>query len=259
MSLENTRPILKKTALPRYYQLKEIIRAKIRSQEWQPGDLLPSERELGELYGISRMTARQAVSELVSEGILYRERGIGTFVSQVFSSQQTTRLTGFTELVEAQGQKARTKVLVATLRPANLTSARQFRIKVGQPIFYMRRLRLVNWTPVVLERGCISFNGCEQLLEEDLEQNSLFQLLETKYGLPPLKSEHDLDIGRVGVEESGYLNLPIGSPVHIMHGTIYTEHDLPIVDCTSIYRNTSIKLVRQVDQDYPVYAFHDVR
>ena len=61
--------IVRKSPLPRYYQLKEIMREKISSGEWKPGDLIPSERELGEQYGISRMTARQAITELVNEGL----------------------------------------------------------------------------------------------------------------------------------------------------------------------------------------------
>src|SRR5581483_11156032 len=69
--------LFKKGPLPRYYQLKEIMREKIRTGEWKPGDLIPSERELGEQYGISRMTARQAITELVNEGLFYREQGKG--------------------------------------------------------------------------------------------------------------------------------------------------------------------------------------
>jgi GntR family transcriptional regulator len=76
MSLEGIHPMIKKSALPRYYQLKEIIRSKIRNREWQAGDLLPSERDFCELYGMSRMTVRQALTELVNEGMLHREHGI---------------------------------------------------------------------------------------------------------------------------------------------------------------------------------------
>ncbi|BCL81712.1 GntR family transcriptional regulator [Ktedonobacteria bacterium brp13] len=75
--------IFHKGPLPRYYQLKEIMSEKISTGEWKPGGLIPSERELGEQYGISRMTARQAITELVNEGLLFREQGKGTFVSRI--------------------------------------------------------------------------------------------------------------------------------------------------------------------------------
>ena len=65
--------IYRNSPLPRYYQLKEIMRERVQSDEWKPGDLIPSERELGEKYGISRMTARQAITDLVNEGLFYRK------------------------------------------------------------------------------------------------------------------------------------------------------------------------------------------
>jgi GntR family transcriptional regulator len=256
MSLDGIHQAVKKSALPRYSQLKEIIRSKIRCREWQPGDLLPSERAFCIQYGMSRMTVRQALTELVNEGMLHREHGKGTFVNQFSDPRLLTRLTGFTEQVEAQGQQSLTKVLSAQMKPADKVTARQLRIKTGRLIFCLQRLRLVNETPIALESGLISFIGCEQLLEEDLEHNSLFQLLETKYGLPPLKAEQELDIGIVGIKEAGYLNMPIGSPIHMVQVTVYTERDQPILYGTSIYRNTSIKVMRDTSIVYPVYSFH---
>ena len=86
--------IYRNSPLPRYYQLKEIMRDRIRSGEWKPGDLIPSERELGEQYGISRMTARQAITDLVNEGLFYREQGKGlsTATTEARSEVGATRI-----------------------------------------------------------------------------------------------------------------------------------------------------------------------
>src|SRR5579883_3160551 len=111
--------IVRKRGLRRDYQLTEIMRENIHSGEWKPGDLIPSERELGEQYGISRMTARQAITELVNEGLFYREQGKGTFVSRHKITQQLIRLTGFTEDIKARGQRPGTKVLIARMQPAD--------------------------------------------------------------------------------------------------------------------------------------------
>src|SRR5438105_13008663 len=102
--------VFRKSPLPRYYQLKEIMREKVRAGEWKPGDLIPSERELGEKYGISRMTARQAITDLVKEGLIYREQGKGTFVSQRKITPQLNQPTGFTEDIRARGQLTSTEV-----------------------------------------------------------------------------------------------------------------------------------------------------
>src|SRR6059058_1119123 len=131
--------IYRNSPLPLYFQLKEIMRERIRSDEWKPGDLIPSERELSEKYGISRMTARQAITELVNEGLFYREQGKGTFVSHLKISQQLIRLTGFTEDIRARGQRPDTKVLSATMCPADESTAERLRIKTGQLIFCLRR------------------------------------------------------------------------------------------------------------------------
>ena len=157
--------IYRNSPLPRYYQLKEIMRERVQSDEWKPGDLIPSERELSEKYGISRMTARQAITDLVNEGLFYREQGKGTFVSQRKITQQLIRLTGFTEDIKARGQKPGTKVLSAQMFPADETTAEKLRIDPGTLIFRLQRLRLADDEPLAIELSQITFKGCERLLE----------------------------------------------------------------------------------------------
>ena len=100
--------IHRNSPIPIYHQLKEILLKKIRTGEWPPGALIPSERELCETYGISRMTARQAITDLVNEGVCYREQGRGTFVSPHKIQQQLQHLSGFTEDIRARGQRPST-------------------------------------------------------------------------------------------------------------------------------------------------------
>src|SRR6516225_11268955 len=123
--------IYRNSPLPRYYQLKEIMRERVQSNEWKPGEHIPSERELSETYGISRMTARQAITDLVNEGLFYREQGKGTFVSERKITQQLIHLTGFTEDIRARGQKPGTKVLSAQMFPADEITTEKLRIDPG--------------------------------------------------------------------------------------------------------------------------------
>lgn len=227
--------IFRKSPLPRYYQLKEIMREKIRNGEWLPGDLIPSERELGEQYGISRMTARQAITELVNEGLFYREQGKGTFVSRHKITQQLIRLTGFTEDIRARGQRPGTRVISAEMVAADEMIAERLRIKAGELIFRLRRLRLADDEPLAIETSQLHFQGCERLLEEDLEQNSLYRLLENKYGLPLMEAEQELEAGLAGDKEAELLNISIGSPVLFIRRTTYTDRDQPIEYAKSVY------------------------
>lgn len=169
--------LYKNSPLPRYYQFKEIMRERVRQGEWKPGELIPSERELSESYGISRMTERQAITDLVNEGLFYREQGKGTFVSQLKLTQQLMRLTGFIEDLKARGQRPGTRVLSASMLPANVEMAECLRIEVGMPLFCMKRLRLADEAPLAIEFSQIYFKGCERLLNENFEQNSLYHVL----------------------------------------------------------------------------------
>jgi GntR family transcriptional regulator len=227
--------IVRKSPLPRYYQLKEIMKEKIRSEEWKPGDLIPSERELGEQYGISRMTARQAITELVNEGLFYREQGKGTFVSRHKITQQLINLTSFSEDMKARGQRAGSKVISVKMVPADEALAERLRIKPGQLVFRLQRLRLADDEPLALEVSHLSFMGCDRLLEEDLEKNSLYRLLEEKYGQPLMEAEQEIEAGLMGPEEAQLLQISTGSAALFIRRTTYTERDQPIEYAKSIY------------------------
>ena len=227
--------IVRRGPVPRYFQLKEIMREKIRTGEWKPGDLIPSERELSEQYGISRMTARQAITELVNEGLFFREQGRGTFVSRHKITQQLIRLTGFTEDMKARGQQPGTRVLSSSMVPADELTAEHLRIQPGQQVFSLRRLRLSDNEPLAIEHSRLYFIGCERLLEEDLEHNSLYRLLEARYGLVLMEAEQELEAGLAGDEEAQLLNLPVGSPVLFTRRTTYAERDQPIEYARAVY------------------------
>ncbi|HZS76023.1 MAG TPA: GntR family transcriptional regulator [Ktedonobacteraceae bacterium] len=227
--------IYKNSPVPRYYQLKEIMREHIRNGEWKPGDLIPSERELSEKYGISRMTARQAITDLVNEGLFYREQGKGTFVSNRKITQQLIHLTGFTEDIRARGQKPGTKVLSAEMAPADEETAEKLRIEKGTLIFRLRRLRLADDEPLAIELSQISFKGCERLLEEDLEHQSLYRVLETKFGITLMEADQELEAGLASSEEAQLLKIPAGSSVLYIRRITYTERNQPVEYAKSVY------------------------
>jgi len=235
--------------LPRYYQLKEIIRERIIGGDWPPGSLIPSERELCEQYGISRMTARRSISELAHEGLLYREQGKGTYVGRPKIAQQLLRLTGFTEDMQARERRPGAKVLSAEMWPADEAAAERLRIKVGQPIYRLRRLRLADSEPLALETSCISFIGCERLLDNNLERDSLYQLLATTFDMPPLEAEQELEADLAGEEESRLLDVPIGSPVLRTRRVTTTRRNQPVEFATSVYRGDKYRFYTRMVRD----------
>ena len=241
---------VKSGPLPRYYQLKEIIRERIRSGEWTSGGPIPSERELCERYGISRMTARQSIGELVNEGLLYREQGRGTYVGRPKIAQQLLRLTGFTEDMDAREQRSGAKVLSAEMRPADEITADRLRIKRGQPIYRLRRLRLADAEPLALETSSLSFIGCERLLENDLERDSLYQLLELTYDVPPVEAEQEFEADLALEDEAALLGINAGGAVLRTRRVTLTRRNLPIEYATSVYRGDKYRFYTRMVRDY---------
>jgi GntR family transcriptional regulator len=133
-------------------------------------------RRLSETYNLSRMTARQAVTERVNEGVFFREQGKGTFVSRNKIMQPLLRLSGFTEDISSRGQRPGTRVLAARMVPADEETAPRLHVDLGQPIVRLERLRLADDEPLAIECSHLAFKGCEKLLDEDLEHHSLYQL-----------------------------------------------------------------------------------
>jgi GntR family transcriptional regulator len=241
---------VKSGPLPRYYQLREIIRERIVSGDWAHGSLIPSEREMCERYGISRMTARQSITDLVNEGLLYREQGKGTYVGRPKIAQQLLRLTGFTEDMKVREQRPGAKVLTAEMWPADQETAERLRIRVGQPVYHLRRLRLADSEPLALESSCISFIGCERLLDNDLERDSLYHLLESAYDVPPLEAEQEFEADVARDEESELLKIAAGSPVLRTRRVTTTRRNQPIEYATSVYRGDKYRFHTRMVRDH---------
>ena len=222
--------------LPRYYQLKEILHGKIRSGQWQPGALIPSERELCEQYGISRMTARQSIIELVREGLLYRVQGKGTFVARSRITQQLMALTGFSQDMAARGFKPGAQVVEQKMAPASKEVAERLRVREGQPIFFLRRLRLANDQPLALETTHITFIGCEVLVSADLVEQSLYELVSVKYGLAPREAEQEIEADVADAAEARLLQIAPGAAVLRMRRTTFAANGQAIEYALSAYR-----------------------
>lgn len=241
---------IKSGPVPRYYQLVEFIRARIRSGEWAPGMPIPSERELCERHGISRMTARQSISVLVNEGLLYREQGKGTFVGVPRIPQQLMALTGFTEDMRARDQRPATRLLEVGMWAADEETAERLRIRIGQPVYQARRLRLADTEPLAIEHARVCFIGCELLLEYDLEHDSLYRILAECFDMPPVAAEQEIEADLASVEEARLLDTVPGTPVLRMRRITTTRRGQPIEYATSIYRGDKYRFYTRLTRGF---------
>jgi len=150
MTLIDVPPLDRSKPLALYYQVAEILRQRIRDEELQPGDAIPTEEELQRLFGVSRATIRQAVRALVSDGLLRLDRPRGTFVTHPKLQETLPELISFSNEVRQQGLEPSARVLSVRLEPAPAHTAARLGIGEGDITLRLDRLRLANDNPVAL-------------------------------------------------------------------------------------------------------------
>lgn len=162
----------KSSPIPVYYQLKNDLISKISEGVWKPGECIASERELCEIYGVSRMTIRQAIGELVQEGVLLRIKGKGTFVCEQTFKQQD--MMSFTEIIKQMGKNLRSEVVefCKINTPEHLAD-----IFSLDEIYKIKRKRIVDDECVALETVFIPVDYCGYI-DEEMLNGSLFKILE---------------------------------------------------------------------------------
>lgn len=227
----------KDTPVPLYYQLQKKLKELVSTGALKPGDQIPSERELSEQFGISRPTVRQAINELVYQGLMYREKGKGTFVARPkIPYNFANRLVTFYDDMEQKGYRVRTQVISKDVRPVRGLPARFLDIEEGTDVIVMERVRFVEDEPALRVTNYIPHSIAPGLLEEDLSNCSLYSVLTTKYSIKPLYSDIILEATIADWQDSQFLRVPVGSPVFIMDDTTYDENDNAIDYSVSRFR-----------------------
>lgn len=216
------------SVVPLYHQIKQNIRDLIENEVWNDGDLLPSERELGEIYGVNRLTVRQAVNDLVNEGMLQRQRGIGTFVAVPKVTQVIDRVLGFSDRIQEAGHLPSSRMISIDIVPVALSVARRLEIQPKLPIYKLVRLRCVDGAPVMLETAYLStvlFPGLEAV---DLTNQSLYNVLSEKYGCSILGAEEQLEPVLLTDYEARMLEVEPGTPGMLVESTSYNQQGKPV-------------------------------
>ena len=226
----------KDSPLPLYHQLKKVIEEHIDSQEWLPGMRLPSERELCDQFQVSRITVRQAITELVNAGRLNRHQGIGTFVASPRIEQNLTHLVGFTQDMQARGKRPGSRIIEQKALPAPPHIARALQIQSGDSMVMLKRLRLTDGEPMAIEIAYLPGSICDGLAEEDMHDRSLYKLLMTKYHVFPSRAEQQLQAIACPAPEAQLLGIAKGSPVLHIYRLSFSPEGRPVEYTESYYR-----------------------
>lgn len=223
-----TDTINRSSKLPLYHQLYEILRGAIARGEWKPGEMIPPESELTERYQVSRITVRQVLDMLAREGLIYRQRGRGTFVAHPTVDQVLQRIVSFTDDMRRRGFAPSTRVLSAGLLPAPEEIARKLTVPAGTELVRLQRLRLADDEPMTIEESYLIHRYCPGLLERDYRSEPLRELLERVYGIRWSRATQVIRAISAPRELAGLLAIRPNAAVLFIERVSYSQDNVPI-------------------------------
>lgn len=218
----NSRP------LPLYVQIKESLREQIFDGTYSEHERLPSESDLMAEFGVSRITVRQALSDLEGEQLIFKVPGKGAFVARPKPFQQLARLQGFAEAMSALGLETHNRVLGLKLVPADATIADRLKVPEGSPLTEIRRVRHAARQPVSLDITYVRRELGERLAREDLAQRDIFGIIENDFATP--LSHADLAINAIVADAqlARLLGVEAGSPILRMERLTWGRDGQPL-------------------------------
>lgn len=220
--------MLKQDAItPLYVQLMEELETSIRNGVYKPGDKIMTEAEMAKEYGVSLITVRKAVGSLMEKGLVVRKQGKGTFVTKPKYSRNMKNLQSFTEMCEQMGVKPGAQVLENRLIMADKKVADRLGIEPGSNVVYISRLRLADGEPVQVEKSYFPLKYAF-LLEEDLNNGSMFECLKEKAGAKVASSEKMIELCRATAEEAALMDVKKGDYLLFVKSTAYDENGEPM-------------------------------
>lgn len=198
--------------MPKYRMIIEDIKAQINTGRLKSNDLILSEAQICDRYGVSRITATRAVNDLVSEGYLYRLQGKGTFVKGPQIKEGLPFLSAFTERMKGNNYQLQTKIIQQKSVKIPRKMAEYFNLPLDTMIIYLERLRIVNNEPLCITKSYLIPEIFYWTLLEDMEQESLYNLLEEKYKFKLGKSEQLIEIGYLNKSSAEHLQITEKDP-----------------------------------------------
>jgi len=223
--------------IPYYIQLIDILKGKVQSGVWAPGDQIPGEQDLCTLYGVSRTVVRQALLELELEGTITRRKGKGTFITKPkISEGLVQKLTGFYQDMVERGLKPVTKVLHHTVGPANEKVARYLSIETGTQVIEILRLRFINDEPIQVVTTYIPYELCPSLATIDLTDRSLYEYMEKEAGIVLARGRRYIEAVSSNETEAQLLGIQRGAPLLMLDSISFSEDGRPVEYYHALHR-----------------------
>jgi GntR family transcriptional regulator len=222
--------------LPLYYQLKEALKQQIRSGHLAPHTAIPSEPELVSSYHVSRATVRQALSELVHEGLLYRQHGKGTFVCEPRVQQNVSELTSLSQELQKRGRHPGGQLLVAELVRGTELVRQKLSLSDSEQAVRLERIRCADDLPIAHEIHYLPYPRAASIYEraKEVAEGSLYTLMAYE-GLSPSIVEQTLRADLADARTAELLRIGQTEPGIRLFSTLFDQTGLPIAYSESFY------------------------
>ena len=231
------------SAVPKHQQLKGIL-GELASVQLAPGDMLPSERQLCTDYGVSRITVREAIGQLVAEGVLVRSQGKGTFVAHRPVRSQL-HLASFSEEMRRMGLTPSTRVLSVECTTPPEHTARALGLAPGAPAYRLHRLRLGDGVPISVDDAWYNAAYCPGLDSLDLT-SSVYDILARRYGRRIDHADQTVNAGLAGEEIGRLLQVASTSPV-LFFDRVASSAGIAVEHTRSWYRSDRYEVEMSLD------------
>lgn len=232
------------SSIPLYHQLKEILRSQIEGGKWKQGDVIPNEFQIARDYGLSRGTVREAMDDLVQDGLLVKERGRGTFVAApkfehdlFFSLHEYTKQSGHTpgsNILDFSTESAAPRVREILQLPEY------------SQVYRINRVRLIDGEPIMFDLLFLSANDFPGLWEKDISNRSLYEILKKDYQVALGKAYQTLEPVLINAFESKLLNVSKGNPALLIERITRRMNGSPVMYSKIIIRGDRCRFVTEV-------------
>ena len=252
--LNETKTIDKNIPVPLYYQLKELILEAINENKYTAGDVIPTEKEISSYYQISRTTVRQAIGELVQEGILYRVKSKGTFVAEPKIKQEDiSKIQSFNDEILHRGMTPSTEVLQFRVLegeeiPAEVIEA--FQLSAEEKVIFLHRKRMADGRPIVHSKTFLPYALCSKVFQYDLNKERLYSILDMSDETRIHHLDRTIEAVEAGTEDAKLLEMEKKKPIQYIRSVGYNSFGKVIEYTMSRYRGDR--------NQFTVTVFHEV-
>ena len=245
-------PIDKNSFEPLYFQMQSQLEQLIRTRVLQPGDSLPGESELSRIFGVSRMTSRQALQGLETDGFAHRERGRGTFVRAPKVEKHIAHLLGFTAEMALLGLTATTRLLSQGQVAAPAPIAACLALPPKAPLLVLHRLRLADGEPIALEHVSIPLSRFPGIETVDFAAASLYETFRERFAVKIGSANETIEARGATREEARLLHIPPAASLLAVTRTLLDADGVPVEHGLSLYRGDRYRAVLHIPATHSI-------